>query len=251
MKKSVSLCFVVSLSALALPAVGQDAGGNVVAIHCVDSLPGGTSRLEAGFKKHMDWHRQQKDTWTWASWMVMTGPNSDRLCTGSFGHKWEDFDKPGVPPEADHADATLNIAPFAKSHQATFWSMLPEVSRPAPGGPAPMSSVIFYRVHFGMDEDFRSTIGEFHKAIEKTQMPWRYSWYALASGGEGGTYALVLPRANFAAFNPTGKPFNEMLGEAYGKMGADALMARWRGLVKSTESELLQARPDLGYAPSR
>jgi len=157
----------------------------------------------------------------------MTGDDTDRVCTGTFGHKWEDFDAPSVSPEADHADALATIAPFTKGHRASFWSMLPEVSRPA-AEPAPMSSVVFFHVHFGMENEFNFLIGEFHKAIEKTSMPWRYQWYALVSGGEGGTYAIVLPRANFASFNPSGKPFNEMLEEAYGKTAADALLAKWR-----------------------
>jgi hypothetical protein len=227
MRKTVSLSVVASLSLLALPAAAQDDGGNVVMIHCLDVQPGNQTRFEEGVKKHMDWHRKQKDTWSWASWTVMTGDDTDRVCTGTFGHKWEDFDTPSVSPEADHADAMANIAPFTKSHRASFWSMLPEVSRPAPE-PAPMSSVVFFHTRFGMENEFNSLIGEFHKAIEKTGMPWRYQWYALVSGGEGGTYAIVLPRANFASFNPSGKPFNEMLEEAYGKTAADALLAKWR-----------------------
>ena len=102
-----------------------------------------------------------------------------------------------------------------------------------------------------MDDEFRTVLGEFHKAIEKTGVPWRYEWVALASGGEGGTYALVLPRANFAAFNPSGKPFPEMLEEAYGKTAAEALLARWDEVVTRTDSHLTQARPDLSYIPER
>jgi hypothetical protein len=101
-----------------------------------------------------------------------------------------------------------------------------------------------------MEEKFNYLVGEFHKAIEKTNMPWNYEWYALVSGGNVGTYALVLPLTNFAAFNPTGKPFPEMLEEAYGKAGADALLAKWRKVVKSENSELSRNRPDLSYIPA-
>ena len=129
---------------------------------------------------------------------------------------------------------------------ATFWTKLPKVSRPAPEA-APMSSVVFFHARFGMEDEFNSLIGEFHMAIEKTQMPWKYQWFALASGGEGGSYALVLPRANFASFNPSGKPFNEMLEEAYGKTAANALLDRWHKVVERTENHLIQGRPELSY----
>lgn len=249
MRKTVAVSMVVSLAALALPALSQDAGGTVVAIHCVDPQPGAMTRLEEGMKRHVDWHRRQKDTWSWASWIVLSGPDTDRLCTGTFDHKWEDFDKPFVSPQADRADALLNIMPVAAKHEATFWTRLDKISRP-PAEPAPMNSVVFFQVREGMDEEFNSVVGEYHKAIEKTQMPWRYTWYALVSGGDAGTYALVLPRKGFTDFNPSGKPFAEMLVEAYGKTTADALQASWRRVVASSRTQLIMARPELGYSPN-
>jgi hypothetical protein len=248
MLRTAGLCVLASLSLLALPAVGQDDGGNVAAIHCWDVQPGAEARFEEGLTKHIDWHRKQNDTWTWTVWTVMTGPNTGRYCAGTFGHKWEDFDNPSVSPEADHADAQATFFPFVKRHLASYWVNLPKVSRPA-DDPTPMSSVIFFYVQFGMEEEFTYLVGEFHKAIQKTETPWRYRWSVLASGGEGGSYVLVLPRANFAAFNPSGKPFDEMLEEAYGRKAADALLASWRKVVKRTESVLTQGRPDLGYTP--
>lgn len=246
MRRTISLPVVASLSLLALPAVGGADGGNVVMIHCIDVQPGAQAQFEAGVKRHMDWHRKQKDTWSWASWSVLTGPDAGRHCSGTFDHKWEDFDKPAVSMQADEADVLVTFGSFVKKHEATFWTRLSEVSRPAPQ-PAPMSSVVFFHARFGMDDEFNSLIGEFHKAIDKTQMPWKYQWYALASGGAGGTYALVLPRANFASFNPSGKPFSEMLEEAYGKTAANALLDRWHKVVERSENHLILGRPDLSY----
>lgn len=248
MRRTLGLSTVVTLSLLALPAVGQDDGGNVAAIYCFDVQPGAEARFEEGLKKHTDWHRKQSDTWTWTTWTVMTGPNTGRYCAGSFGHNWGDFDKPGAPPEPDMADMRATVLPFVKNQEATFAVNLPKVSRPA-AEPTSMSSVIFFSVRFGMEDEATYLIGEFHKAIEKTEMPWRYEWYALASGGESGTYVLVLPQANFASLNPSGKPFDEMLEEAYGRKAADALLASWRSVVKRSENHLTQGRPDLSYTP--
>jgi hypothetical protein len=249
MRKMLGVAVVVSLTGLGLPALAQEAKGTVVAIHCLDPLPGAGTRLEDGMKRHLDWHRRQKDAWRWATWMVMTGPDTGQLCTGSFDHKWEDFDKPGVPMAADAADAALNIMPSAAKHQASFWVRLDAPSRPA-AQPAAMSSVVIFQVRLGMDEEFNALVGEFHKAIEKAQMPWRYTWYALASGGDGGSYALVLPRNTFADFNPSAKPFAEVLADAYGKRAADALQARWREVVAGSRNYLITARPDLSYTPT-
>ncbi len=48
---------------------------------------------------------------------------------------------------------------------------------------------------------------------------------------------------------PSGKPFPQMLEEAYGRKAADGLLASWREVVKSSESHLIQSRPDLSYIP--
>jgi hypothetical protein len=248
MRRTVSLSVAMSLSLLALPAVGQDEGANVAAIYCSEVQPGQQARFEEGVKKHVDWHRKQNDTWTWNAWSVETGPDTGNYCAGTFGHKWEDFDKPAVSEEADMADYSATVLPFVKKTEGSFWVALPKVSRPA-AEPTPMSSVVFFHVRYGMNDEFDYLIGEFTKAIEQTKMPWHYTWVRLANGGEGGTYALVQPRANFASFNPSGKPFDEMLAEAYGKAGADSLLARWTKAVKGTESQLTKGRPDLSYVP--
>ena len=240
---------VVSVLLLALPVAAQEDGGNIAEILCDKIQPGKVKQYEEGSKKHIDWHRKQNDPWTWVAWEVITGEDTGTYCWGSFGHNWEDFDSPGAPPDADEANWQETGAPFVQSTEVSFWTNLPNVSNPSEGQAA-MDSVIFFHTRYGTEEKFNHLIGEFHKAIEKTNMPWNYEWYALVSGGNEGTYALVLPRPNFAAFNPTGKPFPKMLEEAYGKAGADALLAKWRKVVKSANSELTRSRPDLGYIPA-
>ena len=249
MRKIGVFLAVLSLPLLALPLAAQEGGGNVAKVVCDKIQPGKSTQFEEGWKKHGDWHRKQNDPWTWLAWQVITGPDSGTYCAGSFGHNWEDFDNPRFPADADLADVAATFGPFVREHEFTFWTALPNVSNPSEGQPA-MSSVIFFHTRYGTEENFNHLIGEFHKAIEKTNMPWNYEWYALVSGGNVGTYALVLPRPNFAAFNPTGKPFPKMLEEAYGKAGADALLAKWRKVVKSANSELSRSRPDLGYIPA-
>jgi hypothetical protein len=240
---------VVSVSLLAVPLAAQEDGGNIAEIVCDKIQPGKVKQYEEGSKKHIDWHRKQNDPWTWVAWEVITGEDTGTYCWGSFGHNWEDFDSPGVPPDADEANWQETGAPFVQSTEVSFWTALPNVSNPSEEQAA-MSSVIFFHTRYGTEEKFNHLIGEFHKAIEKTNMPWNYEWYALVSGGNEGTYAVVLPRPNFAAFNPTGKPFPKMLEEAYGKAGADALLAKWRKVVKSANSELSRNRPDLSSIPA-
>ena len=137
----MSLLVVVSLSLLALPAVGQEEGGNVGMIHCLKVQPSAQVRLEEALKKHVDWHRTQKDTWAWNTWTVVTGPDSDQICTGTFGHKWEDFDNPSVSPEADNADAMATWGPSSPATRRASGSSCPSSAAPLTSRPpCPRSS---------------------------------------------------------------------------------------------------------------
>ena len=112
-----------------------------------------------------------------------------------------------------------------------------------------MFAVRFFQVRFGGGDEFVELIGKFHEAIVKTEMPWNYTWFRTVSGDRFGTFVLVLPRENFAAMQPTGKTFVEMLDEAYGKKEAGALLERFNSLVESGSEHLTVDRPDLSYIP--
>jgi hypothetical protein len=45
--------------------------------------PGGSQQYEAGRKKHMQFHRDQKDTWTWNTFAIETGDNAGMFVTSS------------------------------------------------------------------------------------------------------------------------------------------------------------------------
>jgi len=52
------------------------AQGDVVEIHINKIKPGMTRQYEEGRKKHMNWHRQQNDAWSWYTWEILTGENT-------------------------------------------------------------------------------------------------------------------------------------------------------------------------------
>ena len=125
---------------------------------------------------------------------------------------------------------------------------LSDISQPKEGD-SPMAAIRIFQARFGTGDEFLELIGKFHAAIVKTKMPWNYGWNRPVSGGTFGTFVLVLPRENFAAMNPTGKTFEEMLTEAYGKKEAGALLDRFDGIVEKGREFMTAGRPDLAYIP--
>ena len=49
-------------------AVAQEETGPYARIAVLRPHDGDTVDFEAGYSRHLDWHRQAKDTWTWYGW---------------------------------------------------------------------------------------------------------------------------------------------------------------------------------------
>ena len=179
-------------------------------------------------------HASQNDPHGLHTWRVVTGKRVGMYIRASFGHHWSDFDASGENFEADEADAAANVDPYLESAQPMFYSMLPEASRFAGGGPSGLSHIITFNVRPGKQGVFMETLGKIHAAIEKTDWLESYIWYERASGGRVPTYVLVLPMANWAAFEPNEKPMPAMLAEVYGAEEAGVILG---GISEAVESE--------------
>ena len=229
-------------------AKGQE-GGNIAYIGCSDAMPGKSDEFEAAAKAHIaEVHQSGGDDWTWNAWQAISGSNVGRYCWGTFDHDWADFDNPKIPRQVDIADWESKTGGLRQNDWVVYTRYLPDISQPMEGD-SPMAAIRFYQIRFGTDDEFLELAGKFHEAIVKTKMPWNYTWSSNVSGDKFGTFVLVLPMQNFAAMNPTGKPFDEMLAEAYGEDEAEALLDRFDGIVEKGWEFMTSGRPDLSYIP--
>lgn len=249
--RKLRICAVVcSLLLLALPAATQMGEGDIAKVYFTQPKPGMEKQFEEALKKHFEWHAQNKDTWTWFAWQTIVGEGYGTYGVGTFGHTWDDFDKPAVDPVADEAHAQATIFPTVAKVTPTFWRMMKDVSLPAEG-PAPVEEVLVFHVKQGESAHFSHLVKKFHEAIQKTKWPVHYEWYELLVGGDVPQYVLVIPKANWAAFKPMEKPFPAMLEEAFGRMEAEHMLEAFSNTVKHEENEVIRSRPDLGYAPPK
>jgi hypothetical protein len=49
-------------------------------------------QLEAGRKKHNQFHKSHNDAWAWSTLLIETGMNTGTYVTSTCGHEWKDFD---------------------------------------------------------------------------------------------------------------------------------------------------------------
>jgi hypothetical protein len=73
--------------------------------------PGAGSSFTWGYKKHLDWHRANNDTWSWYAWFFVSGPRVDQFIDATIDHPWSDFDH-SVKPAEDGPDVDGHVEPF-------------------------------------------------------------------------------------------------------------------------------------------
>jgi len=250
MRKAVTLLVAVSLQGLAIAAMAQEQPGTIGEVIRIRPKPGMEKQFEAAGKEHIAWHRQKNDPWAWFVWQVMSGPRTGEYVAATFGHKWADFDTAPVSREEDDADAGTRVRPYTESVETQYVVFLPKHSRPPQGStPSKFATVATIRLKHGMEDAYRNAVSKIPKAMEKTNWPGRYVFYALANGGEHPTFFLVLPREKWADFAAPDKPFEKMMEEAYGREDAEAILKTIDKATAKVTSEMIVYRPDMSYVP--
>src|SRR5688572_24998220 len=89
---------------------------------------GKTVDFESGYIRHLDWHRQAKDTWSWYGWMIWAGERQRWLVYATFGHSAERISNP-VSPADDEKDNIVNVTPHASFVGSGLYEFLPALSR--------------------------------------------------------------------------------------------------------------------------
>ncbi len=246
--RNKSIFFLAVLLVLAAAPLAAQQMPTVTRSYLVKPKAGMDEQFEQSFKTHLDWHRKQKDTWTYNTYQFESGERFGQYVVVTGGHKWEDFDAREAMAAADAADVRVTIAPHIESTQSLFSTELPEVSRPLPGNtPTPLILVLYFYLKPGAGRDFNYCIRKFHEAIGKTNWPTNYFWLEREAGASTPSYVLVLPQKNWAAMNPMAKSFVQMLEEAYGRQEAQELLEKFSKTIREESAQILRHRPDLSY----
>jgi hypothetical protein len=189
---------------------------------------GDTVDFEAGYIRHLEWHRQARDTWVWYGWNVTFGERQRWFVYASFGHSAASFDNP-VPPAEDERDNILNITPHAEFSGNGLYQYLPALSR-GTGVPTPTARVEFATVdlHAGSEHAFEAALTAAQSTLKGETL-----WYRMVAGGVAPRYVRLRPRPNLSA----------ILAERSEQPLPDKVNA----LIAKTTVEILTLRPTMSY----
>lgn len=257
-KRSISILtgFLVSISWATwaqtsnTAAINQQNANNYCRIYFTTPKAGQTQQYEAGRKKHAQFHRNQKDTFTYHAVSIETGDRAGSYVYTTCGHALKDFDEwQSRMGKADVADVAMTMEPYTQSGSNGIYVYRADMSLgPMSPTPAPMSQVTVYHLHPGTAPDFIAAIKKVNEALSKQpDWPKTSGWLQLVNGGEAPTMVLINSRKNWAEYAPLSKTVPDVLTETYGKEQADAIQKTIRDCTAHLYTETGVYREDLSY----
>jgi len=217
---------------LPAPLVAQSEKGPYARIALLRPHDGKTVDFEAGYIRHLDFHRQARDTWTWYGWTVWAGERQRWFVYATFGHSAASLDNP-VPPAEDERDNIANVTPHAEFVGNALYEYLPGLSR-GTGEPQLTARLELTTVDLGP-----GTAPAFEAALgaEQPRLQGETLWYRMVAGGATPRYVRLRPRPSLSAI---------LDGRS-----EQALPDSVNALLAKTTVEILNLRPTMSYGLGR
>ena len=184
--------------------------------------------FEAGYIRHLEWHRQARDPWVWYGWTVWAGERQRWFVYATFGHSAAGLDG-AVAPAEDERDNVLNVVPHAEFVGNGLYEYLPALSR-GTGEPQPTARLELTTVDLnpGAAQAFEAALSAGRSSLRGETL-----WFRMVAGGAAPRYVRLRPRPDLSAVLD-GRSEQALPGTV------DHLIAR-------TTVELLTLRPTMSY----
>ena len=192
---------------------------------------GRTVDFEAGYIRHLAWHQQARDPWTWYGWTVWAGERQRWFIYATFGHSAAGLDS-AVAPAEDERDNVVNVAPHVEYVGNAVYEYLPGLSR-GTAEPQPTARLEFMTVDLvpGSAKAFEAALSAGQPTLHGETL-----WYRMVAGGTAPRYVRLCPRPSLSAI---------LDGRS-----EQALPDKVKDLIAKTTVEILNLRPTMSYGLS-
>lgn len=155
---------------------------------------GQTVEFEAGYIRHLEWHKQARDPWVWYGWNIWAGDRFRWFVYATFGHSAAGFDS-AVAPAEDERDNALNVAPHVEWVTNGLYEYLPGLSR-GKGEPQPTARLEFTTVEVvpGAAKAFEAALSAGQSRLQGETL-----WYRMVAGGATPRYVRLRPHPGLSA----------------------------------------------------
>ena len=213
---------------LSLHAAAQSEKGPYARIAVLRPHDGDTVDFEAGYIRHLEWHRQAKDPWTWYGWTIWAGDRQRWFVYATFGHSAASLNTP-VSPIEDERDNISNVTSHAQFVGNAVYEFLPSLSR-GTGEPQPAARLELTTLELipGSEKAFEDAV-----IAEQPKLQGETLWYRMIAGGNAPRFVRLRPRTNLSAILESSEE--------------QALPDNVNHLVSKVTIEILTLRPAMSF----
>lgn len=137
--------------------------------------------FDAGYQRHLEWHRAHNDPWVWHGWTIITGARIGTFVDATVDRTPQEIDT-AVSPAEDAADFARNVSPVGRLISSSIFRSRADLCR-TKSIDAPFAALII--VH-GSD-----------RAIKAANIDG--ACFELTSGGDAPTYLIIRPARSLSA----------------------------------------------------
>ena len=187
---------------------------------------------EAGYVRHLEWHRQAKDPFRWYSYSVWASAERQRcIIYATFGHTAAELANP-VAPADDERDSVINVSPHVEFLGNAVYEFLPALSR-GNGIPTatPRAEYTTVELNYGRGKPFEAAL-----AAEQSGLHGETLWYRLVVGGSAPRYIRLRPQASLTSIldERAGQELPEKVRDVISKVTVETLNLRPTMLLNVT-----------------
>ena len=181
---------------IVLPSIlaAQTGRGPYARIAVLRPHDGKTVEFEAGYIRHLEWHKQARDSWSWYGWSIWGGDRYRWFVYATFNHSAASLDS-AVSPAEDERDNLLNVAPHVDWVTNGLYEYLPDLSQGS-GEPQPTGRLEFTTVDLvpGAAKAFEAGLNG-----AQSQLSGETLWYRMVAGGPVPRYVRLRPYRTLSA----------------------------------------------------
>jgi len=213
-------------------AENNQAAGLYARIAIMRALDGHGVDWEAGYVRHLEWHRQAKDPFNWYSYSVWASGEHQRwIIYATFGHTAAELSNP-ISPAEDERDNLINVLPHAQFLGNGVYEFLPSLSHgTGVPTPSPRAEYITVELNYGAGKAFEAAL-----AADRSRLHGETLWYRMVVGGNAPRYVRLRPMASLGAIleDHTDGALPETVNGLISKLTIETLNLRPNMLVNVT-----------------
>lgn len=240
---------VVVLWAMSPGVVAQEAEPGPIAFHyALTPKAGHEDAFRTAMQAHMQWRRENGETWQWTCYEVVAGEDANAVHFRSGGHRWADRDAYESSAFGTRAAEQFRstVAPHLASTRMFVDQDDAEISAwPTDGVDRPLIQLVQMRLDPGKRMAWTDAVKAIHEALQDNGFSGGYAFSWTVAGGPDPMVTLALPRTGWADFAEPDPDVYAVVVKAFGEERARELFAAYSDAIEMSETFVVRRNDEM------